>query len=321
MTSTYSVSCVVIGLNCARTIEQCLQSIERCDYPNIVETIFVDSGSTDQTIDIVSKLRFVRLVRLSDVFPTAGKGRNAGWQSARGELIQFLDGDTVMDPHWISVATQHIEHKIAAVQGHRRELYPSKNYFHRVTNLEWPTRVGDLSEFGGDILIRRDVLAQLQGYGPYKAGEEPELASRIQAAGFRIIGIDHIMTLHDINMNSFKEYWLRCKRAGYAYAECGPIMKLHGNPDWEKKSNKVLIRTLIPVLLIVTAAYYHSWILLGASILGGIYPVIKFFWNKNMKSNNTIPTLEYAIHCGFCVYPQTVGMFHHYYRKLKDSFT
>ena len=54
------------------------------------------------------------------------------------------------------------------------------------------------------------------------AGEEPDLCFRIRHdQGLTILSLEQPMTLHDINMTRFGQYWRRCARTGHAYAEVG----------------------------------------------------------------------------------------------------
>jgi len=90
------ISFVVIGLNEERMIRACLKSVMECGYPDDRrEIIYVDSGSTDRTLEIVQSLHGVKVISLNDPHLNAAKGRNAGWWAAKGEFIQFLDGDMV----------------------------------------------------------------------------------------------------------------------------------------------------------------------------------------------------------------------------------
>ncbi|HET7114179.1 MAG TPA: glycosyltransferase family A protein [Pyrinomonadaceae bacterium] len=64
--------------------------------PGEVEVIVVDDASTDNTIDVVTRIygKRIRLLPLKDR-SGAGAARNAGVALARGELVAFLDSDDV----------------------------------------------------------------------------------------------------------------------------------------------------------------------------------------------------------------------------------
>lgn len=62
------------------------------------EVIVVDSASTDRRVRDIIEAAGARYVRC-DV-PGASIARNAGWRSARNELIAFVDDDVRVDPDW-----------------------------------------------------------------------------------------------------------------------------------------------------------------------------------------------------------------------------
>lgn len=85
------ISCVVIGLNCAKTIVACLESILRCSYPDILEVIYIDGGSVDGSAAITKNIENVKVIELNLKNPNQAKERNAGWRLAKGEWVHFFD--------------------------------------------------------------------------------------------------------------------------------------------------------------------------------------------------------------------------------------
>src|SRR5437016_13006727 len=75
----------------ADAIESCLQQT----WPNL-EIIVVDNGSSDASMEIAR--RYESSVTLLECKrPGASAARNAGLEKARGDFIQFLDADDVLD--------------------------------------------------------------------------------------------------------------------------------------------------------------------------------------------------------------------------------
>ncbi|MGQ9732854.1 MAG: glycosyltransferase family 2 protein [Candidatus Zipacnadales bacterium] len=86
------VSVVIPAYNAAATIERELNSVYAQTYPNIIEVIVVDDGSTDNTAQIVRR-RYPSAVLVQQ--PNVGEAgaRNRGIREANGEYIAFLDAD------------------------------------------------------------------------------------------------------------------------------------------------------------------------------------------------------------------------------------
>ena len=90
--NTCFLSVVVPTLNESLNIGRTLRYI-RCVDP-LAELIVVDGGSTDGTIEIAKKYAHKVIVARHK---TIGGARNVGARAARGEVILFVDADTI--PH------------------------------------------------------------------------------------------------------------------------------------------------------------------------------------------------------------------------------
>ncbi len=91
-------SVIVCSYNGASTVESCLRSMERLNYPEY-EVIFVDDGSTDSTQEILKKFPWVRNIR--QVNMGLSHARNVGMNAARGEIIVYTDSDCEADEDWL----------------------------------------------------------------------------------------------------------------------------------------------------------------------------------------------------------------------------
>lgn len=234
------VSVVVIGRNEGSRLERCLQSVVHARWSNTRhELIYVDSRSTDQSVASAQALG-AKVIVLEDASPCAAKARNLGWQAALGEYVLFLDGDTELHPDFVTRALDTLsEPQLCAVWGHRRESRPDQSLYTKVLDLDWIYPVGRTLYFGGDVLVRRAALAQVDGFDPsLKAGEEPEMCARLRAAGWQIEHIDAPMTQHDLAVNSFRAYWLRAYRSGIAYAEVAERMRIRGDVLWQHEARR-----------------------------------------------------------------------------------
>ena len=190
--SSVDVSVVVIGRNEGERLERCLRSVGLTNWGSSShELIYVDSRSTDASVTRAQALGASVLV-LDDASPCASKARNLGWKAARGQYVLFLDGDTELHPDFVQRALATLaEPKLCAAWGHRRESRPQQSLYTKLLDLDWVYPTGRTLYFGGDVLVRRAALEQVDGFDPtLKAGEEPELCARLRAAGWEIEHID-----------------------------------------------------------------------------------------------------------------------------------
>ena len=97
---TPMVSVVICAYNAERTMQACMESLRKLDYPNY-EVVIVDDGSRDRTAEIAAAFPEFRLIRQ----PNKGLSvaRNVGLHAARGDIIAYTDSDCVVDPHWLTL--------------------------------------------------------------------------------------------------------------------------------------------------------------------------------------------------------------------------
>lgn len=86
---------VIVPVCNGKYIGEALQSIQNQDYSPI-EIIVVNDGSTDDTANIVSRFKGIRLISTENRGVAAA--RNTGLAMATGEWITFLDSDDLWVP-------------------------------------------------------------------------------------------------------------------------------------------------------------------------------------------------------------------------------
>lgn len=217
------IAAVAIGRNEGARLEACLKSLLA---QGAAPVVYVDSGSSDGSLDMARGLG-VDVVELDLSVPfTAARARNAGWAQVRkiapdSRFVQFIDGDCELADGWLSAAVTAIEgaEDLAVVCGRRRERFPQATLWNRMIDREWDTPIGEAKACGGDALMRLAALESVSGYREELiAGEEPEMCFRMRGQGWRIARIDAEMCLHDAAMTKASQWWQRARRAGYAYA-------------------------------------------------------------------------------------------------------
>ncbi|MHB8782661.1 MAG: glycosyltransferase family 2 protein [Desulfobacteria bacterium] len=95
-------SIIVLNWNGRHLLEECLPSVHSQTFRDF-ETIVVDNGSTDGSIDWLKERcgDGVSTVELPSNLGFAG-GNNAGIRIARGKYVVLLNNDTAVDPGWLA---------------------------------------------------------------------------------------------------------------------------------------------------------------------------------------------------------------------------
>lgn len=104
------VSIITPVLNCSTYLEACIESVLNQSYPYI-EHIFIDGGSSDGTLDMLSsyQARYPDRIRfISD--PVLNKGAaeawNKGWEIAKGKILGWLGSDDMSEPGAIETVVE-----------------------------------------------------------------------------------------------------------------------------------------------------------------------------------------------------------------------
>jgi glycosyltransferase involved in cell wall biosynthesis len=299
-----ALSVVVIGRNEGDRLVACLESVRQLrGLEGEIELIYVDSASTDGSPARAAALG-AQVVPVEAAHLTAARARNCGFAVATAPNVLFLDGDTIVHPDFARIGLEALaaDPTVAAVWGHRRELHPERSLFNRVLDLNWMIPPGFTRYCGGDVVMRREVLAAVQGFDPTLiAGEEPEICRRIRAQGFRILHVDAPMTKHDFNMTRVRQYWRRALRSGHAYAEVSRRFRNTDDPLWQKDRVRNLQRgsfwTGTAGLALVASVARRSPLPALAWLALLILMAVRSGWKARWKSPDAATLFFYGLHC------------------------
>lgn len=305
-----NVGLVAIGRNEGDRLRQCLTSaIGTVDW-----IVYVDSGSTDGSVEMARSLG-VEVVALDLSIPfTAARARNVGCDrllelNPQTEFVQFVDGDCELVAGWLAQAWQTLQTQpqIAVVCGRRRERFPRQTLYNRLCDLEWDTPVGIANACGGDAMMRVAAIRPLGGFNPTLiAGEEPELCVRLRQTGWQVLRLDAEMTRHDAQMTRFSQWWTRSLRAGHAYAEGAWLHGKSPERHWVKETKSIWLWGLgIPAIALGAIPLTHGFsllLLLGYPLL--VYRTYRYLHTQGYPSQDA---LLYALSCAIGKFPNVLG--------------
>ncbi len=180
-----------------------MDAVNRQNYPNF-EVIVIANGCSDRTAAIAIN-HCHRLVVLSR--KGLGVARNLGARLARGELLMFLDADTVLEPGALEIAAHKFKrwHAAGTIKGRPdgerlsfRLIYLVKNFMHRSrlhhgsagVILCWKRHFLCVRGFDEALQVREnsDLIRRLRQFGSYEyLGETCVMTSmrRYQSTGVK----------------------------------------------------------------------------------------------------------------------------------------
>ena len=296
------VSIVVIGRNEEKNLSECFRSILTIDYPSEkLEVIYVDTGSSDKSMDIARKFN-VRVVEEHSEFPTPGLARNRGIREAKNDIIHFVDGDMTLDKEYLKNAIGILgKNNIACVIGNVSERRAHSSFFARVLSHPWRSRkTGFINAPGAGGTFLRTVLTELGGYHHgIRYGEETELGFRILKAGYKIYMIDHEMGTHDYDINSFFDLFKQSIMMGKSFGNVLVLPPMPSYHDLQKRAKNILIQgTVVFAIAIFLVAGKQPLYLLCIPIILVIYVVVHY--RREYFVQRDWHTLLYYMFMHFC---------------------
>jgi GT2 family glycosyltransferase len=224
------VSIVIVAYNTGEALLRCLDSLEGDSVEN--EVIVVDNGGGGTEIDAAEGRKGVRVIRPGRNLGFAA-GCNLGAAEATGEVLLFLNPDTVLRPGAVQALARTVARpEIGAAMGRLRlvsdpETLNSRGAVIHIAGLGWSSGLGEpastvtgeteITYANGSVLaMRRDLFEQLGGFTDelFLYHEDLELGWRARMRGLRIVldpaaDIEHE---YDHGRNADKYYFMERNR-------------------------------------------------------------------------------------------------------------
>lgn len=310
------IGVVVIGRNEGKRLRSALDSVLATGAP----VVYVDSRSTDDSVQIATELG-VLVVELSAERPVnASRARNEGvYALSRAyptlRFMHLLDGDATLDQRWLSEASAYLSARpqVAFVAGILREKDRDSSALRRLCDIEWYREPSTDAECGGLGVVRIEAFNAVGGLDESLiAGADPEFYSRLKSSGWQVHTLEAPMGIHDSGMVSWRQWWTRSVKGGYAYAHA----RMWGG--WRRERMSAIFWGLaLPILAIAGALTVSTLFLL----LLLVYPiqVIRIRYGSSKTVFSSRDRWLYAVACVAIKFPQCLGICMFEYRKLLHS--
>jgi GT2 family glycosyltransferase len=310
---------VAIGRDEGERLRRCLTSVIGHGLP----VVYVDSGSSDGSPELARSLG-AQVLNLDNSQPvSAPRARNEGFQllcQANPDIrfVQFVDGDCELVAGWLDRGLRFLEDRpdVALVSGRRRERFREQSIYNRLADLEWDMPVGEIKGSHGDIMVRAEAFRQVKGFDTkVLVSEDYELCVRLRERGWILIRIDAEMTLHDMAMTQFRQWWWRSVRSGYGYAD---LVILHGKSPGQNFTRDVRSMLFwgvgLPfiILILIWPSHGASLALLSGYLL--LYRRIRRYGAS--RGWSTRDAQLYAIWCILAKFPMVIGLIIYWFRRI-----
>ena len=196
-----SASILILAKNEAQNIGKCLDAVFAQNWPGEIEVILIDSGSSDQTVEIAGRYP-LKLFRLASEAFHHARTRNLAAELARGDPLVYLAADALpSDRNWMRGLLHNFsDPAVGAVYGrHLPRHHASIERCNVLDTMYSPTRLeksaANRAQLGYrychfstvNCAIRRQVWQQTGFPGNMNVCEDVAIASRILEAGWKIV--------------------------------------------------------------------------------------------------------------------------------------
>lgn len=212
------VSIIIPVFNSQNTIAKCIKTILNNNKNLKKELIVVNDGSTDNTVNILKKIKNIKLINLKKN-QGVGYARQVGAKSAKYETLCYVDSDVFVSKNSISklIDKLYSNNKIATVGGIQKPINLNKKDFSSdfvclksCYGFDDVDKEVDFSVIHSEFnVIKKKYLLLIGGWKKYDkaGGEEFELGHRITNSNKKIILIKdaYYVTSYPNLYNRFKE--------------------------------------------------------------------------------------------------------------------
>jgi rSAM/selenodomain-associated transferase 2 len=171
------ISIVIPALNEERSIDSTLDAVTAL-HPEC-EVIVVDGGSTDRTVELVTRRRITLIASERG----RGSQMHAGASLARGDVLWFLHADSRPAPESLRLIAAALQDRGVA-GGHFQVQFDGDGLPARFMTWLYP-RLDALGLCYGDsgIFVRADVSRRIGGFKSFPIFEDLDLVKRLKRAG------------------------------------------------------------------------------------------------------------------------------------------
>ena len=288
------ISFIIIGRNEGWKLTKCLQSVfNTVKTSNLqkYEVIYVDSKSSDDSIERVKLFSEVSIYQLTTIY-NAAIARNLGANKAKGDVLFFIDGDMEISLEFLSlVYSEESGLKYPFVSGQLKNYNYNKQG--KFLNNTWQYKQvlnGDryFTTTGGIFLIERDIWKAVGGMdNRFKRGQDLELALSIAQKGIKILRKKEIIANHHtISYTHKTRLWKTLFSGDISYSNSFLLRKHILNPQAYVKIAKSNYTLLSFFFFLGISLFLHNFYFLSGYIIILIFKVYK------QKKKNLLEIME-----------------------------
>ncbi|MBP0012702.1 MAG: glycosyltransferase [Roseofilum sp. SBFL] len=203
------ISVIIPAYNSEKTIAETVESVLKQTFADF-ELIVINDGSTDGTLEVLSRIQDPRLKVFSHPNAGSNPSRNRGFAQSSGEYIAFLDADDLWTPDKLEAQLNALQENPQAAVAHswcnlidESSKFLSRGGYCTANGDVYPhLLLVDILENGSNPLIRREALNKVGAFDEsLPAGQDWDLYLRL-AAQYHFITVERPQISYRISSHS-----------------------------------------------------------------------------------------------------------------------
>lgn len=203
MSTNEKISVIIPAYNAAKYIEEAIMSVINQTYSGPVEIIVVNNGSTDNTFEVVEKLKenYSNIFLYSKEFGCASTSRNLALTKFTGDYLMFHDADDILVEDALEKLFNVINDNDSDFACALAKDFKSQELLKE--GEPQPNYVSYKGALTGTILMKREVALQVGFFDEnLSSGETIDWAIRLKDLKRKEISLDYVTKLRRIHLTN-----------------------------------------------------------------------------------------------------------------------
>lgn len=194
------ISFIVIGRNEERHLNMCFSSIYKMvekDGVDSFEVIYVDSKSTDKSIDIALSFKNIRVFEIEGEC-NAAVARNIGAMEAKGDILFFVDGDMELIPSFLPKVFRNNKLIYPFISGQFIDIIHDENWNYLREGIRGEIDADTYqTTVGGLFIIEKQLWDCVGGMDTRQSrSQDFDLALRLSKKGYKLLRKKNLLAKH-----------------------------------------------------------------------------------------------------------------------------
>lgn len=289
------ISIVTPMYNSSAYIGRMIEALKNLDFPqDQIEFIFIDNGSTDNTVDLV-KQQGIEVIAMPGASISAM--RNHGAFLAKGEYLGFIDSDCLVQPSWANNAIEGIENDAqTGILGGYYGLGDDPNWVEKTWHELKQDVVGEVSFVSaGNMVMKKDLFVSIDGFDEnVETGEDWDICQRTIDKGYKVVNVNNLKVKHLGNVKTLlniirKERW---------YGR-GMFSVLKGRIATKPLLAALAFLVAVVLLTLSILTGNHSWSGLLLAFILALVGIVSIYLTRNVKRSR-VHTMLRMLPISFC---------------------